>query len=239
MKEQLVTNNNIKNFEKDNLLKEIKKMSYIQYSILLLSIIRFILMFFLILLFTYFPKSFTANLFTVILFLYVILITPILNIYLLIIAITGKLNRDFWSKNKKFNLGLYTCFCCCCIMSKNVSFLKMLTIINSIIKFAWSSCLLYYLLNDSSQPNLSRFFPYNFKRVLYKIIINFIDSFILFSLYYCFYYSEFFLNRVEKYLEYYKRLIIKNRNKEAEFVRNTLPATIEDYISNETELQNV
>ena len=239
MKEQLITTNNIKSVEEDILFREIKKMSYIQYLILLISLIRFILMFFLVSLLGYFPKSFIANLFTVILFLYVILITPLLNIYFLIIAITGKINRDFWLKNKKYSLGLYTCCCCCCIMSKNISYLKIVSIINSIIKFAWSSCLLYYLLNDSSQPSIRRVFPYNPKRVLYKIIISFIDSFLLFSLYYCFYYSEFFFKRIEKYLEYYKRLIIKNRNKEAEFVRNTLPATIEDYVSNETEMQNV
>ena len=61
-------------------------------------------------------------------------------------------------------------------------------------------------------------------------------------LFYFFYYSEYFLKRVEKYLEYYKRLLIKNRNKEAEFVRNTLPENIEDYTSTnekEEELQNV
>ena len=238
MKEQLVTNN-IMSVEEDTLLKEIKKMSYIQYLILLLSIIRFILMFLLILFLAYFPKSFNANWLTVLLFLYVILITPLLNIYLLIISITGKINRDFWLKNKKFNFGLYTCCCCCCIMSKNVSFLKIVSIINSIIKFVWSSCLLYYLLNDSSQHNFRRIFPYNSKRVLYKIIMSFFDSFLLFGLYYCFNYSEYFLKRVEKYLEYYKRLIIKNRNKEAEFVRNTLPATIEDYLNNGKEMENV
>ena len=200
-------------------------------------------MFFLVSLLGYFPKSFTANLFTILLFLYVILITPLLNIYLLIIAITGKINRDFWLKNKKFNLGLYTCCCCCCIMSKNVSYLKIVSIINSVIKFAWSSCLLYYLLNDSSQPSIRSIrtlFPYNPKRVLYKIIISFIDSFLLFSLYYCFYYSEFFFKRIEKYLEYYKRLIIKNRNKDAEFVRNILPAEIHNYLDNQgKELENV
>ena len=49
-----------------------------------------------------------------------------------------------------------------------------------------------------------------------------------------------FLNRLEIYIEYYKRLIIKKRDEEANFVRNILPYDINEYISSSgEELQNV
>ena len=113
---------------------------------------------------------------------------------------------------------------------------------NGVIKLLWSLTLLYYFIKDSFYKNNSKFFPYIYERVLCRIILYFVDSFLLFGLFYFFHYFEYFLNRVEKYLEFYKRLIIKNRNKEAEFVRNTLPYNIEAYISNNgngEELQNI
>ena len=239
MKENLIFNNNYKS---ENLMNEIKKMSYIKYLILLFSIIRFGLMFLKIFLIPYFPKSFKFTFFTSIIFLYITLIFPILTICLLFIAITGTINRDFWVAKKQIKPGLYACFCCCCIMLKNVNYLKILTFINSIIELIWASFFLYYLFKDSSKINMSRFFPYSIKKIIFKIILYFIDSTLQLCLFYFFYYSEYFLKRVEKYLEYYKRLLIKNRNKEAEFVRNTLPENIEDYTPNnekEEELQKV
>ena len=237
------SNNNNNNAEQEQLMKEIKKMFYIKYFIVLFSIIRFVLMFFILVLLPYFPKSFRPNLFNALLFLYTILFLPILTINLLIVAVNGTIRRDFWVKKKKLNFGFYSCFCCCCIMLKNVSYLKIITLTNGFIQLVWFVYILYYFVKDYSNPNTRRFFPYSSKRVIYKLILIIFDSITLLLLCYFFYYSEYFLKKVEKYLEFYKRLIIKNRNKEAEFVRNTLPAKVEDYISDNpsegSELQNI
>ena len=243
MEQNLIVTNNSNSNEQENLMREIKKMSYIQLLILFSSLLRFILLFFSIFLLIFFPKSFNPNIFSAIIFLYVLLVTPIFVIYFLIVAITGLINRDFWVKKERKNFSFYLCFCfCCCVMYKNVRYLKVLSLINGIIEFLWSLILLYYFAKDSVYPNNLKYFPYTFRRVLYRIILYFIDSCLLFGLSYFFYYFEYFLGRVEKYLEYYKRLIIKNRNKEAEYVRNALPANLELYISsngNGEEMKNI
>ena len=56
MNDKLLVNNTN---EQEYLMSEIKKMSYIKYGNLILSMIRFILMFILISLFSYFPASIT------------------------------------------------------------------------------------------------------------------------------------------------------------------------------------
>ena len=72
-----------------------------------------------------------------------------------------------------------------------------------------------------------------------KNYFYFINKDLLFQSYF-FYYYEYFLKRGEIYIEFYKRLIIKNRNKEASFVRNELPANIDNFlIYSGTEMNNV
>ena len=236
-------NNIINNNEQDILMKEIKKMFFIKYLILLFSLFRFILMFFILYLFPYFPKSFRINFSNSLFILFTILIFPITTIHLLIIAITGTIRRDFRIKKKQFNVECSSCLCCCCIIFKNVSYLKIIFLKFSIFQLIWFFYILFLFYKDYINPNIRRFFPYSFEKIIYKLILNMIDSILLLCLFYFFDYSEYFLKRVEKYLEYYKRLIIKNRNKEAEFVRNTLPAKVEDYISDNpsegSELQNI
>ena len=238
----IVNNNNNNNNEQENLMKEIKKMSYIKILILIFSITRFIILYFLIFLIIFFPRTFIPNILTLTLFLFILLFEPIFTICFLVIIISGLINRDFWIKKKNnMSLGYFICFCFCFI-SKNVSKLKSSILMNGVINLLWSLTLLYYFIKDSFHKNNSKFFPYIYERVLYRIILYFVDSFLLFGLFYFFHYFEYFLNRVEKYLEFYKRLIIKNRNKEAEFVGNTLPYNIEAYISNNgngEELQNI
>ena len=238
MHDKLIINNN--DDEHDNIMKEIKKMSYIKNLNLSFSIIRFILMFYFIFLLPYMPASLSINLFTLILAFLVILILPLITIFLLGIIISGNINRDFWFKKNPNDNCCSTYFCCCCLMSKNVTWLKVLSIYWGIIELCWSFINLYFSIKDFSRPISSKFFPYSHNRIIKKIILHFIDSFLLFGHSYFFYYTQYFLSRLEKYLEYYKRLIIKNRNKEAEFVRNILPAEIHKYIDTEgKELQNV
>ena len=238
MNDKLLINN--KDDEQDILMKEIKKMSYIKYLNLAISIIRFISMFYFIILSAYLPATFRFNLLTIIFTLLIILILPLTTIYFLAVIITGTINRDFWIQKKPTQNYLYACFCCCCIISKNVSWLKILSIYWAIIEFCWSFIIFYYLIKDFSGPNNAQFFPFSYKRIIKKTILHFFDSFLLFGQSYFFYYIQYFLSRIEKYLEYYKRLIIKNRNKDAEFVRNILPAEIHNYLDNQgKELENV
>ena len=226
--------------EQDNLMKEIKKMSYIKYTNLFISIIRFILMFYLIFYIAYFPASFKPTIYIIIIILEIILMLVIITIYFLIVILTGTINRDFWVRKKPLNFGFYTCFCCCCIMSKNVTFLKILSLFSTIIGSCWSLFLLCYLIKDFTISNIVKYFPSSLNRTMTRVILNCMDSFLLLGQTYCFYYYEYFLKRVEKYLELYKRLIIKNKNKEANFIRNTLPAQIESYLSyDETELKSI
>ena len=238
MNDKLIPNN-IKDQE-EILNKEIKKMFFIKYLNLFISISRFLLLVFLISLMLYFPNTFMPKLFTAIIGIFVILILPLITIYLFIILITGTIQRDFWIKKKPIKFSCYNCFFCCCIMSKNVTFLKRLTLLCSIFDFAWSFILLHYYLKDLRIPNNERFFPFSWKGIFRRIFLNYIDSILLSIQFYCFYYSEYFLNKVEIYIEYYKRLIIKKKNKEADFVRNILPYDIDYYKSSEeSELQNV
>ena len=238
MNENLISIN--ANEQEEYLIKEIKKMSFIKYFNLLFSVLRFFILFFLIFLILYFPNSFEPSVFTILIFIFITIFLPLITIFLLIVIITGTIQRDFWIKKKPIGFSCYTCFCCCCIMSKNVTYLKRLTLISSIIDFIWSFILLYYYLKDLTIPNNAVFFPYSGVGVLHRILFNLSNSLLLSSQFYCFHYSEYFLKRVEKYIEYYKRLIIKNKNKEAEFVRNTLPYNIDNYISSEgSEMKNI
>ena len=78
------------------------------------------------------------------------------------------------------------------------------------------------------------------KKVLIKIILYFIDSILLLLHSYFFYYYDYFLRRGEIYIEFYKRLIIKNRKEEADFVRKELPSSIDNFIINlGNQMQNI
>ena len=238
MNDKLIPNISYENEE--HLINEVRKMSYVKYSNFLISFTRFILMFFLIPLLLYFPKAFEPHLINVLVFLFIMLIMPLITIFLFIVIITGTIQRDFWIKKNSFKCNFYSCLCCCCIMSKNVNFLKRITFISTFFDFYFLFILLYYYIKDSYVPNNKLFFPFSDERVLERIILRSIDSLLLLSQFYCFYYYNYFLNRIEKYIEFYKRLIIKNKNKEADFIRNTLPYDIESYVSsNGIELRNI
>ena len=74
-----------------------------------------------------------------------------------------------------------------------------------------------------------------------KLIIFFVDTALLFGQSYFFYYYEYFLKRGKIYIEFYQRLIIKNRNKEADLVRNELPINMDNFMDaaeDGTELSN-
>ena len=179
MQQNLIVNNNNNN-EQENLMKEIKKMSYIKILILIFSITRFIILYFLIFLIIFFPRTFIPNILTLTLFLFILLFEPIFTICFLVIIISGLINRDFWIKKKNnLSLGYFICFCFCFI-SKNVSKLKSSILMNGVINLLWSLTLLYYFIKDSFHKNNSKFFPYIYERVLYRIILYFVDSFLLF-----------------------------------------------------------
>ena len=200
-------------------------------------------MFYLLSLLGYFPTHIRPSGYFIISLILSILIIPIYNIISLFTVITGVFNRNFIisKDNRTFIECFKYIFCCfCCICSKNVTLLKIVSLFFCILCFCWSFYLLYFFIKDLRKPNNYRFFPYLEEKITIKIILCFIDSFLLLCQSYFFYYYEYFLNRGEIYIEFYKRLIIKNRNKEAEFVRNELPVNIDNFIVNSgTEMQNV
>ena len=163
-------------------------------------------------------------------FLYNFFVSSIFTIINLITITICLINRNFVRNQKDCTLlyCIIACFCCfCCICTKNVIILKQVNFICFLISLFWSFRLLYY----AQYLNLR-------KGDIIKLIIYFTDTILLFGQSYFFYYYEYFLNRVKLYIELYKRLIIKNRKKEAELVRRELPANMED-IDSGTELENV
>ena len=246
MKENLIiTDKPINNeiAQEKELFKEIKKMLYIKYLNLFFSIFRFSLMFYLLSLLGYFPSHIRPTDFFISMHIFLVLILPVFTIINLFTVITGVLNRSFLIKkdvNNYLESIKYICCCLCCICSKNVGTLKLVTFIFSLISFIWSFYLLYFFIQDLKTTNNSRFFPYLEKQVTIKTILHFADSLLLLCQSYFYYYYEYFLKRGEIYIEFYKRLIIKNRNKEASFVRNELPANIDNFlIYSGTEMNNV
>ena len=245
MQEKLIINdinNNIKTNEilqEKELLGEVKKMCFIKYLNLIFAIFRLILLFFLLLLLAYFPTNSRLTDFVVIMLLFNIFIVPIYTIINLITIISGVVHRNFWLNNKILPCkNFFRNVCCpfCCFCSKNVFSMKLVSFFFSIMSFIWSFYFLCYYIKDLKNPNNTKFFPYLEKNLIIKIILYFIDSFLLLGHSYFFHYYQYFLRRREIYIEFYKRLIIKNRNKEAEFVRNELPENNED--SNGTEMQD-
>ena len=207
MKEKLVSNNS--NDKNDKLMKEIKRMSLLKYLNILISIIRFLMIFSLVFLILYFPSTFRLTLFTKIIGITNVLILPLITAFLFIVVITGTMDRDFWVKKNPVKISCFNCFFCSCIMSKNVRFLKKLTFIFCFNDFIWSFILSYYLIKDFAIPNNSKYFPFSWKRIIYRIILNWVDSILLLLQFHCFCYYDFFLNRLELYIEYYKRLITR------------------------------
>ena len=248
MNENLITDNNNDNINNTMarekiLFKEVKKMTFIKYLNLFISIFRFFLMFYLLTLLPIIPSAYESDIgiiIYIILLLFNILILPTFTIIVLIIVIAGVLGRSFVVNKKKDSiLDILKCFCCyfCGSCPKNVETFKISTIIFGTINLIW----FFHFLPDLFQkrePNYIRFFPYITKQYIIKTLLTFLDSVLLFLQSYFFYYHEYFLRRGEIYIEFYKRLIIKNRNKEAELVRNELPNNLEN-IGLGTELQNV
>ena len=225
---------NEKNTDEKQLLKEIKKMRIIKYLNLYFSIFRFSL---LLPKLRYIDSISLAqepsyiNFFMNIYDFFVLSIFTIIN---LITIITGIINRNFVINNNDSTLiaciiAFSCCFCWVC--TKNVIILKQVNFICFLISLFWSFRLLYCAYEYAQYLNLR-------KGDIIKLIIYFTDTILLFGQSYFFYYYEYFLNRVKLYIELYKRLIIKNRKKEAELVRKELPANIEG-IDSGTEMENV
>ena len=240
MKDKLITNNTV---EQEKLIfKEVKKMLIIKYMNLIFAIIRILIMFFLLSLLLYFPSSVDLIGFFIIMLIFRLLILPIFSILILFEIILGIIRRNFIIKKNQSCLDSFRCLCICwwCLCEKNVVYYKLNTLLFSIITFIWSFYLLYNFMYVESQNNKVFFFDYKKEKVFLKIVLYFTDGILLLSQSYCFYYYEYFLKRCEIYLEFYKRLIIKNRNKEADFIRNELPINIEDLIINSgTEMKDI
>ncbi len=241
----LITNNNNdnevninKNLNEKVLFKEVKKMNIIKYLNLFFSIFRFTIMFFLISYYDYLPYSINASFFSWFMFAYTLLIFPIFDISNMIIIITGIINRDF-SIREGNNLFLLSHICCSCfICSKDIFFLKWVNIYFCFISFIWFFYILYFFIEDFKASIINSIFDN--KRILFKLVLHGFDSVLLLCHSYFFHYYQYFLKRGKIYIELYKRLIIKNRNKEAEFVRKELPINLDNFIVNSgTEMQNV
>ena len=109
MNENLITDNNNDNINntiarEKILFKEVKKMTFIKYLNLFISIFRFFLMFYLLTLLPIIPSAYESNIgiiIYIILLLFNILILPTFTIIVLIIVIAGVLGRSFVVNKKK------------------------------------------------------------------------------------------------------------------------------------------
>ena len=240
MKDKLITNNN--DNQENIIFKEVKKMLIIKYLNLFFAIIRILFMFFLLSLLLYFPSSVDLTSFVIMMLIYRLLIFPIFSIMILFEIILGIIRRNFIIKKNESCIDSLRCLCICwwCLCEKNVVYYKLNTLLFSIVTFIWSFYLLYHFMYLESEYNKVFFFEYKKEKVFLKIVIYFIDALLLLSQSYCFYYYEYFLKRCQIYLEFYKHLIIKNRNKEADFIRNELPINIEELLINSgTEMNDI
>ena len=192
-------------------------MFYIKYLNLFFAIVRFILMFYFISMLFYLPIMSNEFLKVIYQLIYCLLILPLFTIINLIDIIIGIFSRNFKiNKNVKniFDCIGFVCSGFCC--TKNVTVIKYNNLFFSLITLSLSILFLYYFLNDNitTKENLLDYSDW-MKRVFIKIILHFIVSLLLFCHSYFFYYYEYILKRGNIYIEFYKRLIIKNRNKEA------------------------
>ena len=256
MKENLIIEDD--DIQNDPLMKEIKKMKNIKYLNLFLSILRVYLMICLQYFYTLLPNSLSnLDYFESFIFFDIVIYIYIITIYLFIVVLLSDCKKDFLKRaqcdyrlfyflipliiyyiliyklnNISFNLLYYVWFLCClCFMAQNLIFLKQLTFMLFIIELIWPLVFFFFYY-------LSYLSPSNKK--LEKIQLLFFDSFLLLSQFYCFKYYNYFYGRIKKYMDYYKILLMKNKKKEAAFVRNVLPVKIIDYInSEEVELENI
>ena len=250
MKENLITNyqeiksNNNAISQETILIKEVKKMLIIKYINLFFSLSRLFIMFFSLTLLNI-PFYRPQNLFFIFLFFYSVIILPIFTLINLITIITGILGRNFLIQKETNNILdciRYVLCCSCCACTKNVGTLKCATFIFGIINLIKSFYFLYNYIIIIKNPNNADYNPYILRDIIIKLILFFVDTALLFSQSYFFYYYEYFLKRGKIYIEFYKRLIIKNRNKEADLVRNELPININNFLDGSedgTEMSNI
>lgn len=218
-------------------------MIFIKYFNLFCSIFRFVLMLYILSssIFLAFPIPLEYNPFLYIMIFYTSLNLPIFTIINLITITFGVINRNLNLKNEENNcINYFFGFFCCCACTRNVSYLQLYSLIHNIIIFIWSLIILFYFIIDINTRNENIFCPYLNENVVKKIILYIIDSILLLCHFYCFDYYDYFLKRAEIYIEFYKRLIIKNKNKEAEIVRKELPDNLDNYLKDSaTEMNNV
>ena len=251
MKDNLITNyqeiksnNNNPQSQEASLLKEVKKMLVIKYINLFFSLSRLFIMFFTLSLLEV-PFYRTPSIFYIVLFLFSVIILPIFTIINFITVVTGIIRRNFLIEKDSYNIldSIRYIFCCaCCACSKNVGTLKFATLIFGIICLVKSLYLLYHYILYIRNPDDDLYNPDILRDVTIKLILYFADMALLFGQSYFFYYYEYFLKRGKIYIEFYKRLIIKNRNKEAELVRNELPINMNNFLDGSedgTEMSNI
>ena len=115
-------------------------MALIKYFNLICSIFRFTLMFYIISsLFFVFPYSLFSNPFSYIMIIYTLLNLPIFTIINLITIVFGVINRNLNLKKEENNcVNNFFGFLCCCRCTNNASYLKLYSLIHSIIIFIWS-----------------------------------------------------------------------------------------------------
>lgn len=247
MKENLITSdtNNDENTRENILFKEVKKMRCIKYLNLFFSIFRTVLELYLFTYFTIFPYSINGSFFLIILLIYSSLFLPIFTLINLKDVVSGIFTGNFHNSINVENIfdciGYNCCGNCC---TNNVTSSTYSNLIYSLLTFIWSFYLIYFFLKDYNlylQYSQKKVFLNNYlKKVLIKIILYFIDSFSLLLQSYFFYYHDYFLRKGQIYLEFYKRLIIKNREEDAELVRKQLPNNIKDFaIHSGQEMQNI
>ena len=234
MKESLMTNNNNEDNKEKKLLKDAKKMHYIKYLNLFFSILRTVLEFYQIINNIEFAFYLLFNIFLLMVLFHLYIILPISAIINLIKTFRRIFKRNYSiSKNVE---NIYDCIgytCCGNDNSNNVTFSKYSNLIYGLITLFLSSFSLFFFLKDriyySNKYKNAPFLSDEQRKQLTIIILYLIDSIILLIQSYFFHFHDYFLRRGEIFIEFYKRLIIKNRKEEAEFVRNQLPRNIDDF----------
>ena len=201
--------------------KEVNKMYWLKILNLIISILIIPLYFFIILLFFLSLKNLSIfvildSLFFILLFAFLLLFI-IISFISFIINLLGTVSNSFWIKTSDSKIDKCCCYlCCCCI---NIKFLKFFYLLFAILIFLWDGAFIVYYIQMNNEHNLGQYSIFN--AIENALLVLGVVLLLLFQSY-CFFYYNKFLNRLQIYLEYYKKLIVRGDEKKAQRVRKLL-----------------
>ena len=201
--------------------KEVNKMYCLKILNLISSFLIIPLFIYIMIIFIFVAIS--QNLAIYIEFFALIILFAILNLFIsvaffaFIINLFGTISNSFWIKTNDSKIDKCCCYvCCCCI---NINCLKYFYLLFAILMFLWDGTFIFINIEMFNKYNMEKYIILN---AIKKALLGFCIVLLLLFQSYCFFYYNKFLNRLQIYLEYYKKLIVRGEEKKAQKVRKLL-----------------